>query len=96
MCIRDRGNIHETPLAALRDCGREQDFLQDGLRRPAPCADCRWRDLCFGGCKRDWTAGAAGVRQNYYCEAFRRFFAHAEPRLRQIAAAEQRARRMGL
>lgn len=90
------GNIHETPLAALRDCRREQEFLQEGLDHPAPCAACRWRDLCFGGCKRDWTTGAQGGRQNYYCAAFQKFFAHAEPRLRQIAAAEQRARRMGL
>lgn len=90
------GNIHETPLAALRDCRREQEFLQEGLDHPAPCAACRWRDLCFGGCKRDWTTDAAGARQNYYCPSFQKFFAHAEPRLRQIAAAEQRARRRGL
>src|SRR5699024_5087283 len=90
------GNIHQTPLAALSAGRREQEFLQEGLDHPAPCAACRWQALCQGGCKRDWTTGAQGGRQNYYCAAFQKFFAHAEPRLRQIAAAEQRARRMGL
>lgn len=85
------GNIHETPLPQLMDSRREKQFLEEGLQHPDPCAACRWQALCFGGCKRDWTQDAAGVRQNYYCPAFQMFFAHAEPRLRQIAAAERQA-----
>lgn len=85
------GNLHDTPLAELGKGERAADFLREGLRRPAACATCRWRSLCFGGCKRDWTTDADGNRQNYYCAAFRRFFAYAEPRLCSIAAAEYRA-----
>lgn len=85
------GNLHDTPLAALGQSERAADFLREGLQRPAACATCRWRTLCFGGCKRDWTTDADGKRQNYYCAAFRRFFAYAEPRLCGIAAAEYRA-----
>lgn len=85
------GNIHETPLPQLMDSRREKQFLEEGLQHPDTCAACRWQALCFGGCKRDWTQDAAGVRQNYYCPAFQMFFAHAEPRLRQIAAAERQA-----
>lgn len=46
-----------------------------------------------GGCKRDWVTDADGARQNYFCAAFRQFFAHAAPRLREIAEAEKRAMR---
>lgn len=87
------GNLHETPLAELQNSPRAQEFLEKGNRRPAECAGCPWQYLCFGGCKRDWTAGADGDTRNYYCPAFRRFFAYAEPRLRRIAAAETAARR---
>lgn len=87
------GNLRDTPLAALGQSERALAFLQKGLQHPADCAACPWQRLCFGGCKRDWTTDAAGQVQNYYCPAFRRFFAYAEPRLRRIAAAEAAAMR---
>ena len=67
-------------------------FLQDGLNHPTACASCQWRQLCFGGCKRDWCDDPAGGKRNYYCSSFQRFFAHAAPRLYQVAQAELRAR----
>ena len=87
------GALGETPLAAMGQGPLARQFLQEGLEHPAPCAACPWQDLCFGGCKRDWTADADGRKQNYYCPAFRRFFDHAAPRLAQIARAELVARR---
>lgn len=86
------GALGETPLAAMGQGPLARQFLQEGLEHPAPCAACPWQDLCFGGCKRDWTADADGRKQNYYCPAFRRFFDHAAPRLAQIARAELAAR----
>ena len=86
------GPLGETPLAAMGQGPLARQFLQEGLEHPAPCAACPWQDLCFGGCKRDWTADADGRKQNYYCPAFRRFFDHAAPRLAQIARAELAAR----
>ena len=85
------GALGETPLAAMGQGPLARQFLQEGLEHPAPCAACPWQDLCFGGCKRDWTTDAEGQKQNYYCSSFQRFFAHAEPRLRRIADAERRA-----
>lgn len=87
------GNLHRTPLAELGRSPRALEFLEKGNDRPAECADCPWQYLCFGGCKRDWTRSAEGQTRNYYCPAFRQFFAYAEPRLRRIAAAEAAARR---
>ena len=81
------------PLEALGRSEKAAAFLREGLDRPAACGDCPWAQLCCGGCKRDWTTDTAGQRQNYYCPSFRQFFAHAEPRLRRIAAAEAAARR---
>ena len=86
------GTLQENSFAELRESACLQHFLQESRTRPADCVACEWHPLCNGGCKRDWTAGEGTVR-NYYCESFRRLFAHAAPRIREIAAAEQRARR---
>ena len=87
------GNVADTSFTALRDAPLTRQFLQDGLHHPQPCKACEWRALCNGGCKRDWVTDENGARQNYFCAAFRQFFAHAAPRLREIAEAEKRARR---
>ena len=87
------GNLWETSLAELGGCDRALDFLREGMSRPPECADCRWRRWCFGGCRRDWVTDGQGNTRNYYCAAFRQFFACAETRLMEIAAAETAARR---
>ena len=81
---------HET-LADMAGGGTARRFLAWGAEKPAECASCRWRGLCNGGCKNDWT-GHEGAPHNYYCDAFRRYFAHAEARLGEVARAEARAR----
>lgn len=87
------GHLGDQPLPALAGSDRAKRFLQDGLEHPTACASCRWQPLCFGGCKRDWCDDPAGGKQNYYCPSFQTFFAHAAPRLQQIARAELQARR---
>ena len=39
----------------------------DGNRKNAAC---KWKALCRGGCRRDYTA----TGENYYCEAISHFF----------------------
>jgi len=81
-------------LGQIASCERERRFLSESAAKPEECASCRWRSLCNGGCKRDWYR-ADGKNHNYYCPAFRTFFAYAEERLMQIAAAERSAMRGG-
>lgn len=87
------GNIHETSLEELSRSDLALAFLREGLDRPLACADCRWKSLCFGGCKRDWCTGEKGEVRNYYCESFKQFFTHSESRIRRIAAEELALRR---
>ena len=87
------GKLGDRPLSELAGGEREKQFLAEGEQHPTECAACPWRALCSGGCKRDWVVdGASGERHNYYCPAFRRFFAHAEARIREIARKERLAR----
>ncbi len=86
------GALGEQSLSEMDGGAVRTEFLAWGREKPGECADCRWRTLCSGGCKRDWTEGADGVH-NYYCGAFRALFSHAEQKLLEIARAERQARR---
>jgi uncharacterized protein len=58
-------------------------------RQPAPeCLACRWQPLCRGGCRRDREPELDGrMSLNYFCPAYKGFFAYAYPRLEHLARA---------
>ncbi|WP_317320807.1 anaerobic sulfatase maturase [Subdoligranulum variabile] len=84
------GVIGQTSLAELAGCERAQTFLRQGELKPDGCSSCPWYRLCFGGCKRDWVRKGTRL-ENYLCPAFQTFFAHAAPRLSEMAQTELRA-----
>lgn len=59
------------------------------------CRQCVYAPLCRGGCRRDRMMTAEGFAVNYYCEAYRKFFAHALPSLRQLALNPRSPYRVG-
>ena len=67
-------------------------FLDQGRELPPKCADCRWKNLCGGGCKNDWV-WQGGKPENYFCQSFSTLFDYAFPRMLRIARAEERHRR---
>lgn len=80
----ERGNIHETHLAALVDDPEQQQFgeyKRDGL--PERCRTCDVQEFCRGGCPKNWLletpAGRPGL--NYLCPGYRRFFTYIQPYL---------------
>ena len=81
------GNLRDDSFEKLREGACLQRFLQDSGNRPAECKECTWKMLCSGGCKRDWT-WMEGQPHNYYCASFQKLFAHAMPRIQEIASAE--------
>lgn len=86
------GNVNESPLSAIASGARQREFEAAGAARPDACAACDFSVPCgAGGCRRDFVMDGAGVR-NYFCPAYREFFAYALPRLEQIAAMERRMR----
>lgn len=86
------GKLGDQPLQDCLNGETERRFLAQGEARPAACTACPYQPLCNGGCKRDWYADETG-NHNYYCPSLRAFFAHAAPRLAEIARAELAARR---
>lgn len=84
------GKLGERSLADMAAGERAAAFLQWGREKPAECGNCRWRNICCGGCKNDWVQGQDGIH-NYYCGAFRSLLDYAMPRMRRIVQAERMA-----
>ena len=82
------GVVKDTSFVEIMQCDKERRFLKDGAEHPAACNSCRWRRMCFGGCKRDWYVDSTG-KHNYLCGAFQMFFEHSFPRIEQIAKQQK-------
>jgi len=78
------GNLKTDGLDAIFANLQKSGFIEESLRQEAACAECKWKNICRGGCRRDRDFGGE-IRLNYYCEAYRAFYEHAMPRLGQLA-----------
>ncbi|WP_322168844.1 anaerobic sulfatase maturase [Acutalibacter caecimuris] len=77
------GNIREQGFRALATCETAKRFLQQGSAGRQGCQTCPYAPVCRGGCRRDREPLAAG--SNYFCPAYKAFFAYALPRLQVLA-----------
>lgn len=85
------GRFGDNSLTEIAGSERAAAFLDWGKVKPPECSECRWGQICNGGCKNDWYT-EDGVSHNYYCEAFKALLDYAAPRLLRIAQAEAAAR----
>ena len=83
------GNVLEEPLERI---AAKPDLAVFAARKqllPAECQSCEWLRLCHGGCPRNRFRDQ-GAAPEYFCESHRRLFAHADERLRALAARMER------
>jgi uncharacterized protein len=89
------GNIMQTPMATLAATPMQDKFGTDKRDTlPRQCRACEYRFACNGGCPkhRVLTTADGEPGLNYFCESYLRFFAHAGPHLRAMAALLHRGR----
>ncbi len=82
------GNILNTTLGAMVDSHEQQRFGSDKSDTlPKFCRDCEVRFACNGECPKHRFAitpdGEAGL--NYLCPAYKMFFNHIDPHMKQMA-----------
>jgi uncharacterized protein len=75
------GQLGQRPLADLYTGERERAFGQLKGRVDDECRACAFYPMCHGGCPRDRDSSG----RNVFCAGYRRFFAHAAPRLEGLA-----------
>ena len=91
------GNIRETPLVGLLESPAQRAFgraKQETL--PRYCQECDVRAMCNGECPRNrfiaTPDGETGL--NYLCAGYKRFFAHCQPFVSEVAALWRRQKAM--
>lgn len=67
---------------------KELGFIEASEVLSDECLGCKWRSLCRGGCRRN--RDERGL--NRFCGAYKTFFEHAYPRLRNVAEVIARGR----
>lgn len=81
------GNIMETPIEQLADSSVKREFGYAKARLGNACLICRYLDICRGGCPKDRRAIAGNINMpSYFCVGYKQFFAHAMPKLRELAS----------
>ena len=87
--VRDEwrlGNVAATPFARLVERNRLRRFRSARARLPGACRECEARTLCRGGCLKDRERTSGNFdAPTYFCEAYRRLFAHASEPIRELA-----------
>ena len=73
------GNLLERDLSLLAAAPPQLAFGRRKRERPAECETCRWLAHCYGGCLKDRFAIPATEGRDYFCPAFKKFFAYSEP-----------------
>jgi uncharacterized protein len=83
------GNIKETPLVELLESPAQRAFGKAKLETlPRYCQECEVKVMCNGECPKNrflqTPDGEAGL--NYLCAGYKRFFAHCQPFVSEVAA----------
>lgn len=79
------GTVGRQSFAEMARGGTAHCFIESSCQVPEACRQCPAYPLCRNGCRRDRLPGPQGAGHNYYCAAYRRFFAERGAELYQAA-----------
>lgn len=83
------GNVMQGRLETMLNSEKQAEFRSLKKKVAPNCKSCSFRLYCHGGCTKDRAFGAGSVRQNYFCDAYTKFFEHALPVLKNLADSWQ-------
>lgn len=79
------GNIIEEDFNDLEIKRKESKFIKSSLKVDDTCLECKWKNLCRGGCRRDRDENMDGnLSLNYFCESYKAFFEYAIDRITKL------------
>ncbi|PTX64954.1 uncharacterized protein C8P63_101176 [Melghirimyces profundicolus] len=83
------GNVGTDPLEDILNNPVYKEFLRLKPTLPDPCRNCRYLDLCHGGCPRNrtWSFGEdeTQVDVDYFCQSYQQIYAYAHERMEVVA-----------
>jgi len=80
------GNINEMSIEEIVESDKAKEFVESSLLMTEDCKNCKWLNICRGGCRRHKTDfGADDVMKNYFCKAFYNFHEYSYDKFRELA-----------
>lgn len=76
------GNLVQDSYEQIRENYKKLSFNEHVVC--GACSGCQYARICLGGCKRHYVMGQNGY-ENYYCESYQMFFAHALGKMNLLA-----------
>ena len=76
------GNLLQDDFIQIHKNRQNLKFIENSIKVEDACKECKWANLCRGGCRRDRDRlldGNIGI--NYYCDSYKKFFEHSIDRL---------------
>ena len=86
------GNLMDAPLHTFMETDKYKQFAYQKAKVPA-CRGCQWRPQCYGGCQKDRLATGGYHDPTPLCEAYKKLFAHAQPRMKGLVKRVRKQRR---
>ncbi len=80
------GNVMEGKLIHMLNSARQNEFGRIKADLAEACPACEWLRICRGGCTKDRLRDPRDRGHNHFCQAYKTFFAHADARMRKLAA----------
>lgn len=81
------GNIKESEFEELRHSDTCNKFIDVSKHVDPQCKECKWINLCRGGCRRSREPFVDGKPSlNYFCPSYKEFFEYASPKLQHLAS----------
>jgi uncharacterized protein len=84
------GNVLEGRLEKMLNSSRQTQFGRRKSRLPDACRECTWLERCRGGCPKERLHAPSAQASPYFCAAYKKFFAHADPTFKRLAAIWKR------
>ena len=80
------GNIKYDDFTVLLNTDTAKKFVQLSLHVDNKCKECKWLNICRGGCRRTREPFKDGLPSlNYYCKSYNEFFYYSIERLNNLA-----------
>ncbi len=81
------GNILTESFEVINKNREKLDFYNISHQVDDKCKECKWFNLCRGGCRRDREPMIDNnLSLNYFCASYKEFFEYAYPRLAEVAS----------
>jgi uncharacterized protein len=80
------GNVMSHRISAMLNSKQQFTFGAAKAVLPGECRKCQWLSKCYGGCTKDRIKDPTDNRKPRFCLSYKMFFAHADERLRWLAA----------